>query len=90
MLTCEEFASKVSEYLDGHVVGGERLSMWVHSAICGHCRRYLHQIGAVVDLTTQIKLPDPSDPQQTCDAELSDETRQRLLEAFRDKHRHTP
>lgn len=86
MLTCEEFADKVSEYLDGHVVGGERLSMWIHSAICGHCRRYLNQIGAVVDLTAQLETPDATDQERTCDAELPEETREKLLEAFRDRH----
>jgi hypothetical protein len=50
MMTCREFTDKVTEYLEGRVPYGERLGMWLHSTMCVHCRRYLEQMGEVVEL----------------------------------------
>jgi len=92
VLTCEEFAAKVSDYIEGHVEGSEKFSMWLHAAICGHCRRYMKQLDVVIDLTSSL---DESEQRAArsrdadCPEKLSDETRDKLLEAFREKHQHT-
>lgn len=79
MLKCEEFVEKVSDYIDGHLPGGERASIWMHKAMCGHCRRYLNQIKAVISLTQSMDRELPAE--EPCPEAMQ----QQLAAAFRAK-----
>jgi hypothetical protein len=43
-LTCKEAARRVSEMRDAPLKNRDRLGLWVHLAVCAHCRRYARQI----------------------------------------------
>lgn len=74
MMSCEEFSDRVTAYLEGRVPYGERVGMWMHSMICGHCRNYLRQMSELVTLMSKVDEEDSSvDPDQ----------KDELMEAFR-------
>jgi anti-sigma factor ChrR (cupin superfamily) len=78
MITCEEFTDRITAYLEGSVPMGERMGLWMHALLCKHCRRYLRQFEAVIELVGELDRAQP--------AELDEATRQRLLELFRQQH----
>ncbi len=79
MITCEEFAERVTAYLEGTVPMGERMGLWLHKMMCHHCRRYFNQMKLVVDLMGEVPEVTPSD---CADAA----TKQELLEKFRQRN----
>lgn len=78
MITCEEFTGRITAYLDKSVPMGERMGLWMHAVLCKHCRRYLRQFEAVIELAGEVDGREP--------IELDDTARQRLLELFRQQH----
>lgn len=76
MITCEEFAERVTAYLEGAVPMGERMGLWLHKMMCHHCRRYFNQMKLVVDLMGEVPEAEPAD-------EPDEATKQDLLEQFR-------
>ena len=54
MMTCQEFADRVSDYLEGRVPYGERIGMWFHALMCKPCHRYLQQMRKTVDFMKEV------------------------------------
>lgn len=75
-MDCEEFTDRVSDYLEGRVPFGERLGIWLHSAMCVHCRRYLEQMRETVELMGEV---DEQDREEGCPDDVKDD----LLDQFR-------
>lgn len=75
MMSCEEFTSLVTDYLDGRVPHGKKIGMWMHRMMCVRCRNYLRQIR---ELVTFIETHDeaPVIP-------VDDAIRSELLDRFR-------
>ncbi len=44
MLKCKEACVLLSQSQDRTLTLSERLSVWVHLAVCPHCRRYRKQL----------------------------------------------
>ena len=78
-MTCEEFAARVTDYLDGSVPFGERIGMWFHKLICHHCRRYLEQMRETVDLMDELDETEPPGEAP------GDDLKRDLVEKFRKK-----
>jgi anti-sigma factor RsiW len=48
MLSCRELSTlHASDYLDGRLPLRRRLAVGMHLAMCGACRRFIHQLGLV-------------------------------------------
>jgi predicted anti-sigma-YlaC factor YlaD len=78
MITCEEFAQRVTAYLEGTVPMGERMGLWLHKVMCHHCRRYFNQMKLVVDLIGEVPEVDTAGcPDQATKQDLLEEFRQR-------------
>jgi predicted anti-sigma-YlaC factor YlaD len=78
MITCEEFAQRVTAYLEGTVPMGERLGLWLHKTMCPHCRRYFNQMKLVVDLMGEVPEVDPAGcPDEAAKKDLLEKFRQR-------------
>lgn len=50
MLKCRDLVRVASDYLDGELDWRQRLSVWTHLAICGHCRTFLGNLRATTAL----------------------------------------
>lgn len=48
MLTCMELAGVASDYIDGMLPFGEKLSVGIHLAMCGHCRSFIGNLRASI------------------------------------------
>ena len=79
MITCEEFADKTSDYLEGRVPYGERVGMWIHTLMCEPCRRYLEQVRQTVDFIQEVG-------EREHDEGAPDEVKEDLMEQFRDQY----
>jgi anti-sigma factor ChrR (cupin superfamily) len=44
MLSCKELVAHSSEYIDGQMRLGQRLSVRMHLAMCVNCRRFIKQL----------------------------------------------
>jgi anti-sigma factor RsiW len=74
MLSCQEVTERVTDYVDGAMPFGQRVSLWMHLAMCRHCRAYLQQYRETIAIMNQ--LPDEPPPP---------ECRDELLRRFRDR-----
>jgi anti-sigma factor RsiW len=74
-LTCKEFAEVITEYLDGTLPPAERARVEAHLVGCRGCRAYLSQMRQTLRVVGTLR-DQPDEP-------LADETRRRLLDAFR-------
>ena len=54
-MSCEEFTDEVGEYIEGTLPFGERIQMWLHAFLCGHCKNYLEQMRDVADLMGEVE-----------------------------------
>jgi hypothetical protein len=80
MITCEDFAQRVTAYLEGATPISERMGMWLHKTMCHHCRLYLDQMKFVVNLMEDVPDRDPADgPAQGNKQDLLETFRQRTL-----------
>jgi hypothetical protein len=61
MITCEEFADRVTDYLEGTIPISERMGLWLHKTMCHHCRLYFDQMKFVVNLMGEVPKVDPVD-----------------------------
>lgn len=50
MMSCEEFAERASDYLEGRVPFGRKIGMWFHAVMCDRCSEYLDQLEQVIEL----------------------------------------
>lgn len=74
MLTCRDVAERSTDYVERALPFGERVGMWMHLAMCKHCRAYLEQYRQTI--ATLGRLPDEP-PSAECRAEL--------MQRFRDR-----
>jgi predicted anti-sigma-YlaC factor YlaD len=72
-MTCKEFVELVTDYLEGSLDDRTRVRSEEHLALCDGCDRYLDQMRETLNMLGRI--PEES---------LSEESRERLLAAFRD------
>lgn len=49
MLNCKQVNEQAGEYRFGEQSLGKRVSICFHLLMCGHCRRYIKQLGAALD-----------------------------------------
>ena len=49
MINCREIREQTPSYLDGDVPFGQRLSIWMHLAMCRVCSTYVRQIRIIRD-----------------------------------------
>jgi anti-sigma factor RsiW len=76
-LTCKEFVEVITEYLDGTLPPTEVARIDGHLAGCAGCRAYLSQMRQTITVAGVLgDLPGPGAP-------VADETKRRLLDAFR-------
>ena len=73
MLTCREIVQLVTEYMEGTMPPETRLRFERHVAICPPCRGFLGQMRETLRVSGELT-----------EESLSPETREALLEAFRD------
>ncbi len=73
MLTCKELTEIVTDYLEGRMPFGKRMSFWLHISMCKHCREYIRQMKLTVATLGKMP-PEPIPP----------ETREALHARFRD------
>jgi anti-sigma factor RsiW len=71
--TCREIVETITDYLEGSMPPDERERFAQHLAYCDACRVYLAQMRETIRLTGRI-----------AEESLSQETRGRLIQAFRD------
>jgi|GraSoiStandDraft_41_1057321.scaffolds.fasta_scaffold900303_3 predicted anti-sigma-YlaC factor YlaD len=71
-ITCKELVEVVTDYLEGRMPAERRLLFEEHVAFCSWCRTYLDQMRETIRITGTLTEDD-----------LSPETRDALLEAFR-------
>jgi anti-sigma factor RsiW len=71
-MTCEEFVELVTAFLEGTLDEGTERDFVAHLAECPGCERYLDQVRVTISELGEL-------PPET----LSGDTRDRLLEAFR-------
>ena len=75
MMSCEEFTSHISDFLDGRLPSGKKMGMWLHRLLCVRCRNYLRQTRELVTFIgahgRAPKIP------------LDDKVRSELVERFR-------
>ena len=72
-LTCQELVEVVTDYLEDRMPGEQRVLFEEHLAFCSWCVTYLDQMRETIRLTGALKEED-----------LTPETRDDLLRAFRD------
>lgn len=44
MLNCKQVVERADHLLAGEMPWRQRVGVWLHLAICDHCRRYLRQL----------------------------------------------
>jgi anti-sigma factor ChrR (cupin superfamily) len=44
MLSCKALVARASEFLDGELGIGQRMSVRMHLVMCRHCRRFIKQM----------------------------------------------
>jgi anti-sigma factor RsiW len=71
-MTCRELVELVTEYLEGTLLGHDRMRLEAHLAECSHCEEYIAQMRRTVAVLGQLP-PEPIDPARE----------QVLLEEFR-------
>jgi hypothetical protein len=73
LLTCQEIVNLVTEYLEDSMNPQLRVSFEKHVTICPACRAFLSQMRETIRISGQIRSES-----------LSPQTRDALLETFRD------
>jgi anti-sigma factor RsiW len=72
-MTCRELVEVVTDYLEGRMPPDRRLLFEEHVAFCSWCQTYLDQMRETIRITGTLT-----------EGDLSPETRDALLETFRD------
>ena len=75
-LRCKEFVEVITEYLDGTLPPAQVARVDQHLERCHGCRAYLGQMRQTIKAAGALR-DQPGEP-------VPDETKQRLLRAFRD------
>ena len=73
MLSCQQLTELCTDYLEGRLPFGQRLSFQLHLGMCRHCRAYLRQMrSTVATLGCLPAEPMPADVQQELLARFRD------------------
>lgn len=81
MLTCRDAARLFTEAPERRLSRGERLSLWLHLAICASCRRVRAQVRMIRDMIlSDVALDEPDLRPETV---MPADTRQRIAAALR-------
>jgi hypothetical protein len=72
-ITCKELVEVVTDYLEDRMPADRRLLFEEHVAFCSWCQTYLDQMRETIRITGTLT-----------EGDLSPETRDALLETFRD------
>jgi hypothetical protein len=80
MMNCREFTDRVTDYLDGRIPYGARIGMWLHAALCVHCRNYLSQMRHTVEWLGEVG------EHEHHHGGASSDVREELLERFHARH----
>lgn len=73
MLTCQELTELVTDYLEGKMPLGRRLSFLLHLSMCKHCRAYVRQVKVAIQAPAALPVSPPPP-----------EVREVLLRSFRE------
>ncbi len=79
MLTCQQMTEVCTEYLEGRMSFGHRLSFQLHLGMCRHCRIYLRQMKTTIETLGRLD-----------DQPMPTAVREALLTRFRDWQRPRP
>jgi len=58
MLTCQEIAALLSDYLEGQLSLWQRMRFQLHLGMCASCRAYLHQLQATIGAARRLEPAD--------------------------------
>lgn len=61
MITCRELVELISDYLDGTLPRGARVSLRVHLFMCGACKEYHGQMVRLVEAARDVPLAELPD-----------------------------
>ncbi len=67
MLSCRDITELATDHVEGATPLATRMSMWMHLAMCKHCREYLRQYRETIVVLG--RLPDEPPPAE-CVEEL--------------------
>jgi anti-sigma factor RsiW len=74
---CRRFVEDVTAYLEGALPDNQVVLVEAHLADCPHCREYLRQMRRTIEGSGAIGEHEV--------AEMPDDLRERLMQAFRDR-----
>ncbi|MGN9839781.1 anti-sigma factor family protein [Nonomuraea sp. H19] len=80
--TCDELVELITAYFDDALDRQERDGVQTHLTCCEGCARYVEQFRATIGALGDLPRGDRETPEK-----LSAGTRDRLLAAFRERHR---
>lgn len=70
MLTCKEVTERATGYLERELPWRERVSYWLHLAICEMCRRFVAQMRTTTALVRRLGDDVPPTPVRPLDPAL--------------------
>jgi predicted anti-sigma-YlaC factor YlaD len=76
MLMCRDLARIASDYIDGELGPMDRVSVKMHLLMCGHCRTFIGNLRASVDLMRMHS-------SQKVDEELIEKIDEQVAESLR-------
>lgn len=69
MMSCRQVTELASLYVDRNLPIAKRMAIRMHVAMCAHCRRFVRQLRATLELLRT--LGEPSEPAVVSDAVLA-------------------
>lgn len=62
MLSCKQLNERATPYLEGDYNFVQKMSFWMHLAMCVHCRRYIRQLKlAIYTVQLMSRFREPSE-----------------------------
>lgn len=58
MLTCQEIATLLSDYLEGRLSLWQRMTFHMHLGMCAGCRAYLRQLRVTIGMVRRLEPAD--------------------------------
>ena len=55
MLKCRDVPVEAEKLVDGQLGVGQKLSLYMHLFMCGHCRRYVRQLKVLLRLLPEAE-----------------------------------
>ena len=66
MLKCKQIVAQASEYIDGDMGLLQKLQFQFHLAMCVHCRRFVTNFKAGIEMIKRLPYDDVSQEQIDC------------------------